>query len=87
MFNTKTNETPIESKPMNQSVPYRLNLTLNSEAKSELETLKVRTQKSSLVDVLRAALTVYKVIIDLQEAGGRVVFRKKDNTEETLRFV
>jgi len=75
---------PADSKDAGQ---YRLNLALSSEAKNELETLKVKTQKSSLVDVIRAALVVYKVVIEHQESGGRVVFRKKDNTEETFRFI
>ena len=67
--------------------PYRLNITLNTEAKDELEALKEITKKTSLVDVLRAALTVYRVVVDHQLSGGRVIFRHTDNSEETLRFV
>jgi hypothetical protein len=67
--------------------PYRLNLTLNPDSKNELEKLRAETQKSSLVDVIRAALAVYKVIVEHQRGGGRVVFRNPDNSEETLRFI
>lgn len=66
---------------------YRLNLTLDSDAKNELEKLKIKTHKSSSVDVLRAALTIYRVIVEHQEEGGRVVFRNSDDTEETLFLV
>jgi len=88
--NTKEQK-PSESKTTanlaQEKNPYRLNLTLNADAKNELEILKTKAQKSSFVDVLRAAITVYKVVIEHQEAGGRVIFRKQDNTEEVLRFV
>ena len=88
MLNLTNNEnTASEASVAVEKNPYRLNLTLSPEAKNELETLKAKTQKSSLVDVLRAALVVYKVVVEHQQSGGKVVFRHKDNTEEKLRFV
>ena len=85
----KDDAKPKPSNPTNANEvsQYRLNLTLSPEAKNELETLKTKTKKSSLVDVLRAALIVYKMVIDHQELGGRIVFRNKDNKEETFRFI
>ena len=81
------NKEPNSIKPaVVDKVPYRLNLTLSQDAKNELEVLKTITQKSSLVDVLRAALALYKVIIEHQQSGGRVIFRNADKSEETLRF-
>ncbi len=67
--------------------PYRINLTLNPETKAELETLKHTTQKSSLVDVFRAALAVYKIISEHQQSGGKVIFQSKDGSSETVRFI
>lgn len=84
--NSKEKSAP-EKQTASEKTPYRLNLTLSSNAKNELESLRDKAQKSSLVDVLRTALAVYKTIIELQQAGGRVVFRNSDNTEETLRFL
>ena len=78
---------PVENDKIQNKKSYRLNLALNPEAKDELELMRQKTGKSSLVDVLRAALAVYKIIVDHQSEGGRVVFRHADNSEETLRFV
>jgi hypothetical protein len=87
MPNTQlSNQTPVASTDPNK-IPYRLSLSLDTEAKRELDALKKKTRKSTLVDVLRAALAIYKVVVDHQDAGGRVVFRNADNSEETLRLL
>ena len=87
MLNTTSHLTTPDPEPTTEKNQYRLNLTLDPGAKYELEELKTKTQKSSLVDVIRAALVLYKLIVDHQRSGGRVVFRNTDKTEETLRFV
>ena len=69
------------------TTPYKLNLSLNPEAKVELDSLKTKTHKSSLVDVIRAALAVYKIVMEHQLSGGRVVLRDANNRDETLRIV
>ena len=66
---------------------YRLNLSMTPQVKDELELLKRTTQRSSLVDVIRAAVATYKLIIEHQQAGGRVVLRKLGTDDETVRFV
>jgi len=66
---------------------YKLNLALDSEAKRELDLLKSQAKKASLVDVIRTALVAYKLILDHQLAGGRIIFRNADNSEETLRLL
>jgi hypothetical protein len=88
MVNTvATNTSTSDVKAIPEQNLYRLNLSLVPEAKKELEDLKARAQKSTFVDVIRAALAVYKIIVDHQQSGGRVVFRNADNSEETLRFL
>jgi len=69
------------------TIPYKLNLSLNPEAKQELDSLKSKTHKSSLVDVIRAALAVYKIVMEHQLSGGRVVLRDANDRDETLRIV
>jgi hypothetical protein len=87
MANISAKSSTPDVKAITEQNPYRLNLTLIPEVKQELEELRVKTRKSSLVEVIRGALAVYKVIVDHQHSGGRVVFRNADNSEETLRFV
>lgn len=84
--NNKTTTSP-QTTPEKSVNTYKLNLSLNPEAKNELESLKIKTHKSSLVDVIRAALVVYKLVIEHQLAGGRVVLRDASNEEETLRII
>lgn len=74
-------------QPASDKGPYRLNLTLDPEAKAELDLLKATARKPTLVDVIRAALAVYKLVVEHQQAGGRVVFRHSNNSEEIFWFV
>ena len=82
-----TNETAPLDNIAPEKTPYRLNLTLSLEAKNELEALKIKAQKPSNVDVLRAALALYKLVIEHQLEGGRVIFRHADGSEEGCRFL
>ena len=70
-----------------EAAAYRLNLSLTPQAKDELESLKKLAQKSSLVEVIRAALAVYKIVVEHQQSGGRVVLRSSGTDDETLRLV
>lgn len=82
---TENQQIPAETVP--ESAPYRLNLILDPEAKRGLEELKTRTRKSRYVDVIKAALALYKIVAEHQETGGRIVFRHPNNSEETLRLL
>ena len=89
MVNTAIKHAPRDLNVANEqsTSPYKLNLSLNPEAKLELDSLKAKTDKSSLVDVIRAALAVYKIVMEHQLSGGRVVLRDADSHDETLRIV
>jgi len=83
---SKKSKTPPDSSQNTKSdnVPYRLNLTLDEKQRNDLNSLKISTQKASLVDVIRAAIVLLKTIDEHQKSGGKVILRCKDGKDETL---
>jgi len=80
----KSKKPPVSCQNTESDSPYRLNITLDQDQKTELEALKILAQKASLVDVIRAALSLFKIIIEHRNSGGKVILRNKDGKDETL---
>lgn len=65
----------------------RLNLDISRDTRECLDVLQEETKLSSISDVVRRALALLTVVIENEKEGGKLVFRKKDGSEETLRLI
>lgn len=62
----------------------RLNLDISRETRERLAELQQTTQLSSVSDVVRRALALLTLVVENEQEGGKLVFRKQDGSEETL---
>lgn len=62
----------------------RLNLELSAQARERLESLKERSDLSTMTDVVKRSLFLYDVMLKHQNAGGFIVLQGKDGSEERL---
>jgi hypothetical protein len=65
----------------------RLSLDVSKRVKNELTRLANRTEAGSLTEVIRRALSLYDLVIEHQEEGGKIIFRHRDKTEEALHVL
>ena len=62
----------------------RLNLDLTAKVKGQLEELQKRSEASSLVEVIRRALALYDLVLEVTENDGAVFVQHSDGTKERL---
>jgi hypothetical protein len=65
----------------------RLSLDVSARVRAQLENLESRTEAGSITEVVRRALSLYDLVIEHQEEGGKLVFRHSDGEEELLRVL
>jgi len=65
----------------------RLNLEVNPAVRERLERLKGATEAESLTEVIRRALAVYEVLIDLSPTSREIVIRDSKGKERNLVLV
>ena len=62
----------------------RLNLDISRETRECLSDLQTKTHLSSISDVVRRALALMTLVVENEEKGGKILFKSKDGSEETL---
>lgn len=67
--------------------PKRLNLEVVGQAGEHLDSLKSDTGATSFAEVIRRALSLYRLIVDMRRDGGRLIVRKPDGTETEVVFL
>lgn len=65
----------------------RLNLDLTATVKDQLDKLQIRTEASSLTEVIRRALAVYDLMIEQEEMNGKIFLEDKNGERERLRII
>jgi hypothetical protein len=61
----------------------RLNLDLTEMTMKRLESVRVRTGADSKTEVIRRAIQIYDAFLTMT-AGGSIILRHKDGTEEKI---
>lgn len=74
-------------RPANAEPTVRLNLEIAKRVRDRLERLKHTSGADSLTEVIRRALTVYDVLLQVGEEGSKLVVHHRDGSKETLRIV
>jgi len=65
----------------------KLHINLSDKAKDELTHLKVITEKQSISDVIHAAVSWYKFLVEEQQKGTKIILRdRKGNYREVIKF-
>jgi hypothetical protein len=49
--------------------------------------LQQQTRAASIVEVIRRAYSLYRVVAQHYQNGGKLIFRHADGSEETVRLV
>lgn len=62
-------------------VPDQVNIEFSGRTKDAVKNLMDKTENRSVVDLLRKSLTIYNVLIDHADNGGKVILRLSDGTE------
>ena len=62
----------------------RLQLVLPEQSVDRLEALKEVTEAASYAEVIRRALRLYEGLLAETEAGGDILVRRQDGTEEKV---
>lgn len=65
----------------------RISLEVNPTVKELLEDLEQRSNATSLTEVIRRSLALFDLVLEHQDAGGALVLRHGDGTEEKLRVL
>ncbi len=65
----------------------RLSLDLSAQTRRDLEALVMKTNSTTITDTIKRSIALLELVHEHTESGGKVIFRKPDGTEETLRFL
>ena len=65
----------------------RINFAFEVEERDELDKLKADMRLTSVIDVLRIAIRLLRIIFNHQKNGGSLIMRDKDGKDETVRFL
>lgn len=65
----------------------RLNLEINKTLYRQMQTLQRRSGVSSLTDLVRKSMAFFDLVQEHINAGGKIVFRHADGTEEILKLL
>ncbi len=65
----------------------RLSLDLAAVTKSNFETLRERTDTSSLTELIKKSVALFDIATEHNAMGGTIICRHPDGTEERLRLV
>ena len=66
---------------------HRVHLA-SPELREQIESLAKRSPNANnFTDVVKRAVALYDLVLEHVEEGGKLVFRHKDGSEETLRFL
>ena len=65
----------------------RLSLDVTPTVREQLKSLENRTEAGSLTEVIRRALSLYDLVVEHQEQGGKLIFAHSDGTKETLKVL
>lgn len=63
------------TRPVRTVKKIRINIDMHLETKVELEELKTKTRADSMSEVMRRALSLYKLVVDAQDEGLPVVLQ------------
>lgn len=56
-------------------------------AKQRLAELMVRTDATSIAEVIRRSLALYEVLLDYEQEGDQLIVRNSDGKEQPLRLI
>lgn len=65
----------------------RLSLDVTPAVRERLRSLEERTEAGSITEVIRRALSLYDLVIEHQDEGGKIVFEHSDGARENLRVL
>ena len=65
----------------------RLSLDITKEQKKMMDELQVKTLSGSLAEVIRRAMALFHLVIDVQSEGGKVIIQDADGNQEIIRLL
>lgn len=65
----------------------RLSFEMPPSVKEQLEGLLKRSRCASMSEVVRKALAVFDLVLELQEENVKLITRRTNGEEETLRII
>lgn len=65
----------------------RISLDVQPDVKGCWEDIKQRSGAATLIETLRRAMSLYKLVIEQHTTGGKVILENADGTRETLRLL
>jgi len=80
-------DAPSGTHQLNKTNRTRLSLDVAPKIRERLASLEERTHAGSITEVIRRALSLYDVVVEHQEEGGKILFRHADGTEEFVRVL
>ena len=84
---TSTGSTRNSSSRSKKPLKYRVSLDFPMQVKTILEDIRAQTGASSVTEVIKRALAVYKAIVEIQAAGETIRVRDADGEERQLVIV
>lgn len=65
----------------------RLSFDITPNVKTNLELIQEKSNATTLTEVFRKALALYELVLDHQDAKGKVILENADNSREILRLL
>lgn len=70
-----------------KSKKFRLNLEFSPKVEERLQKLKTKSDSASVTEVIRRSIALFDLYLEQAEAGGEVIFRDRDGSEEKLKIL
>ena len=71
----------------NPNEKVRMTLELTKPIREQLERMQRESQADSLAEVIRRALAVYDLMLEVNREGAKVIATYKDGSKERLRVL
>lgn len=78
-------EGPVEQKCSKDRT--RLSLDLSLEVRTRIATIQELTGATTSAEVVRRALGLYDLVVDVQSSGGRLILENSKGDQESIRIV